>query len=212
MVHRRTCRVQILSRPHQLQLRVVQSDDVRAVRGCETCEASLPFSSRFSGRVWSAQADVAHVGDNTVDEDEVYAAFERAGADGDVFVQGAPQARVLLKVTPKRLYVLVDGEPAGKAISGVFSDAIRAGKINYSLSALVDLTLFTGSVDWDHIAAVSKMAPWGKDGTSIVAYVVRSNIFHNLIKIAATMFPDTKQQSFLDRAEAEAWLAASDRA
>ena len=138
----------------------------------------------------------------------VYAAFVRAGADGDVFSQGAPGARVLLKVTPKRVYVLVDGEPAGKSLSGVFGDAIRAGKIKHSLSALVDLTIFTGSVDWDHVVAVSKMAEWGKNETSHVAYIVRDNIFHNLIKIAATMFPSTRQQSFLDRGDAEAWLAA----
>ena len=144
-----------------------------------------------------------------MNEDEVYAAFVRAGADGDVFAQGAPEARVLLKVAPHRVYVLVDGEPAGKCISGVFADAIRAGKIKRILSALVDLTVFTGSVDWDHIAAVSKMAPWGEDGRCDVAYVVRDNLFHNLIKIAAAMFPATRQQAFLDRAEAEAWLAAS---
>ena len=145
-----------------------------------------------------------------MDEDEVYAAFVRAGGDGDVFAQGAPGARVLLKVTPTRLYVLADGEPAGKSISGVFGDAIRAGKVKHSLSALVDLSIFTGSVDWDHIVAVSKMAAWGKDSATSVAYVVRDNLFHNLIKIAATMFPDTRHQSFLDRGEAEAWLAASD--
>lgn len=178
---------------------------------CEVVRhANRPYRSYydFRGAYDLRKQAWPHVGENTVDEDEVYAAFVRAGADGDVFAQGAPGARVLLKVTAKRIYVLVDGEPAGKCISGVFADAIQAGKIKHSLSALVDLTIFTGTVDWDHVAAVSKMAPWGKDGACNVAYIVRDNLFHNLIKIAATMFPQTRQQSFLDRGEAEAWLAA----
>jgi hypothetical protein len=138
--------------------------------------------------------------------DEVYAAFIEAGDEGVVIAHGACKARVLLKVTPKRLYVLCDGEPPGKCLSGAFGEAVRGGKIKHSMSALVDLSHYTGQVDWDHVKAVRDMAAWGKDGDSNVAYVVRDNIFHSVIKIAAALFTDTRHEPFLDRAAAEAWL------
>lgn len=139
-------------------------------------------------------------------QDEVYAAFAEAGEDGDVIVRGLPNARVLMKVTAKRLYLLLDGEPTGKCLSGVFAEAVRRGAIPYSMPALVDLTRFTGQVEWDHVEAVGRMAPWGTDGNSNVAYVVRNHAFHKLIKVASVMFPATRHEIFLNRADAIAWL------
>ncbi|MBU6298114.1 MAG: hypothetical protein KJS68_07700 [Alphaproteobacteria bacterium] len=139
-------------------------------------------------------------------QDEVHAAFAEAGEAGDVIVRGAPHARVLLKITAKRLYLLIDGEPPGKCLSGVFIDAIRNSKLKRSMSALVDLTGFTGQVDWDHVGAVRRLAAWGRDGRSNVAYIVRNEMFHGVIKVARAMFDETRHEIFFDRADATAWL------
>jgi hypothetical protein len=139
-------------------------------------------------------------------EDELYAIFAKDGGEGVVVAHGAPQARVLLKVTAKRLYLLIDGEPPGKCLSGAFAEAMQSGKIRSSMAALVDLTHFTGEVDWSHVEAVRAMADWGKDGDSNVAYVVRNQMFHGLIKVARAMFADARHETFLNRADAVAWL------
>ena len=115
-------------------------------------------------------------------KDEVYVAFAEAGAEGIVIARGAPGARFMMKVTPARLYVLADGEPDGKCLIEVLAEAIASGKLK-SHSTLVDLTRFTGIVDWDAISTMREMTPLGMESVSSVAYIVRDNLFAKLLKI-----------------------------
>ena len=111
----------------------------------------------------------------------------------------------MVKLTPKRLYVLADGEPPGKILIATFAAAVATGAL-ISRSTLIDLTGFTGSVDWDAVRTLRDMTPRGIESTSSVAYVVRNKLFVKLIKIAMTLFPKVRHQAFTSRAEAVAWL------
>jgi hypothetical protein len=137
--------------------------------------------------------------------DEVYATFVDAGGDGVVVAHGQPGARFMMKLTPERLYVLVDGEPPGKILIDTFAEATASGALK-SRSTLIDLTRFTGSVDWDAVMSLREMTPRGIESASNVAYVVRDKLFATLIKITTAIFPKIRQQAFTARADAIAWL------
>ena len=141
-------------------------------------------------------------------QDEVYTAFVEADGEGIVVAHGYPGARFMMKLTPMRLYVLVDGEPAGKTLIDTFGEAIATGKLK-SRSTLIDLTRFTGSVDWDAVRTLRDMTPHGIESASSVAYVVRNRLFIKLIKIAKVIFPKMRHEAFSSRAEAAAWLDAA---
>ena len=141
--------------------------------------------------------------------DEAYAAFAEAGGEGIVVARGYPGARFAMKLTPKRLYVLADGEPTGKILIDTFAEAIATGALK-SRSTLIDLTCFTGSVDWEAVRILRDMTPRGIESASSVAYVVRNRLFIKLIKIATAIFPKMHHKAFDSRAEAVAWLDAAD--
>ena len=142
-------------------------------------------------------------------QDEAYAAFVEAGGEGIVVARGYPGARFMMKLTPHRLYVLADGEPPGKILIDTFADAIATGALK-SRSTLIDLTRFTGSVDWEAVRVLRDMTPRGKESASNVAYVVRNRLFIKLIKIATAIFPKMRHKAFDSHAEAVAWLDAAD--
>jgi hypothetical protein len=142
-------------------------------------------------------------------DDEVYAAFAKAGGEGTVIAHGPQGARFMMKLTPKRLYVLADGEPRGHCLTDVFAEAMALGMLKSS-STLVDLTLFTGTVHWESVRTLREMTPFGIESASNVAYVVRNTLFVQLIKIARAIFPKIRHEVFHSRAEAEAWLDSVD--
>jgi hypothetical protein len=138
-------------------------------------------------------------------EDEVLTAFAEAGGEGIVVARGVPGARFMMKLTPKRLYVLADGEPQSKCLIDVFAEVIATGELKSS-STLVDITHFTGSVDWEAVKTMREMSPRGIESSSNVAYVVRNKLFVKLTKIVGAIFPKIRHQAFTSRAEANAWL------
>ena len=144
-------------------------------------------------------------------KDDVFAAFAEAGGEGIVVATAQPGARFMMKLTPKRLYVLADGEPRGKCLIDAFVEAVATGKLN-SRSTLVDLTCFTGTVAWESVKDLREMSPRGIDSASSVAYVVRNNLFAKLVKILSVIFPKIRHEAFTTRAEAEAWLDSFDKA
>jgi len=138
-------------------------------------------------------------------KDDVLTAFAEAGGEGIVITRGPPGARFMMKLTPTRLYVLADGEPEGKCLIEVLAEAVASGKLK-SHSTLVDLTRFTGTVDWNAVTTMRGMTPWGMESASSVAYLVRDNLFAKLLKIPTVMFPKIRHKAFISRAEAIAWL------
>jgi hypothetical protein len=142
-------------------------------------------------------------------QDEVYAAFVEAGGEGIVVARGYPGARLMMKLTPNRLYILADGEPPGKILTDTFAEAVATGALK-SRSTLIDLTRFTGAVDWEAVMILRDMTPRGKESASNAAYVVRNRLFVKLIKIATAIFPKVHHKAFDSRAEAVAWLDAAD--
>ena len=142
-------------------------------------------------------------------QDEAYAAFTEASGEGIIVARGYPGARFMMKLTPNRLYILADGEPPGKILIDTFAEVMATGVSN-SRSTLIDLTRFTGSVDWEAVRTLRDMTPRGKESASNVAYVVRNKLFVKLIKIATAIFPKIRHEAFSSRAEAVAWLDAAD--
>jgi hypothetical protein len=142
-------------------------------------------------------------------QDDVFVAFAEAGGEGIVVARGYPGARFMMKLTPNRLYIMADGEPPGKILIDTFAEAVATGAL-MSRSTLIDLTRFTGSVDWEAVRIVRDMTPRGIESASKVAYVVRNRLFIKLIKIATAIFPKMHHKAFDSRAEAVAWLDAAD--
>jgi len=138
--------------------------------------------------------------------DQVYAAFAEAGGEGVVIAHGVPNARILMKLTSNRLFLMIEGEPTGKCLTDTFTDALATGMLKGTTPTLVDLTHYVGTVDWEAVKTVRAMAPWGKERKSNVAYVVRDNVFGNLVKIASALFTRSRHEIFRSYGAAEAWL------
>lgn len=150
-------------------------------------------------------------GGNEPDDD---ALFTRAEGDDTVIVHGDSSGRVVLRITGTAYYVLVEGEPEGHFLADCFRDGIAMGRMPGSRPTLVDLTRFTGCVDWDAIGAIRAMWRLDSDAESSngIAYVVRNDGFDALIKIVRGLFGRTRHRIFESRAEALSWLCGLARA
>ena len=138
---------------------------------------------------------------------EFYSDFGRSSENSAFTVRGPESARIALKIDSKRLYVVVAGEPRGNDLTQCFREGLDKGLIRPSMRTLVDLTRFTGTVDWSAVFALRTLAPWGKDeGESRVAYVVRTNTFLPLLKIARVLFFRSHHRAFDNHADAIKWL------
>ena len=122
-----------------------------------------------------------------------------------------PQGGVFLKIKDEILWVFVDKEASGEDLTSCFTRAMHDGWLDTSMRTFVDLTTFTGAVDWASVRAVSEMAVWGSGRTSHsrVAYLVRDGQFGALVKIAAALFPLSAHRPFYDPGEAINWLSGS---
>jgi hypothetical protein len=103
---------------------------------------------------------------------------------------------------------VVDGEPRGEGLVECIREGMNKGVVHVSMRTLVDMTRFTGAVDWSTLHTIRDMGPWGTDGESRVAYLVRNNVFEAIIKIIQILFARTRHRSFDNFPEAIAWLEA----
>ena len=110
------------------------------------------------------------------------------------------------------LWVLVVKEATGEDFLACFRQALDAGVVELSIPTLVDLTRFTGAVDWAAIRAVRDMAAWGRGAKrkSRVAYVVRDDQSAALVKIVAALFPRSRHRPFYNLEHALFWLSSPD--
>lgn len=143
---------------------------------------------------------------------DFYSSFEQPNDNSVIISRGPNDGRIALKAAGERLHVIVLGEPEGECLTGCFREGLDRGVLRPNMRALVDLTRFTGAVDWSAIYTVRVMAPWGNDkDASRIAYVVRNNMFGALIKIAGVLFSNSRHRTFDDFDAAVAWLESDGR-
>jgi hypothetical protein len=118
---------------------------------------------------------------------------------------------VFLRRKDNMLWILVEKEASASALVSCFKEALEAGWMKLSMPTLVDLTRFTGAVDWGAIRAISKMARWGTDKSEVsrVAYLVRDGQFNALVKIVSALFPLSSHRPFSNPEHALTWLSVS---
>jgi hypothetical protein len=115
----------------------------------------------------------------------------------------------MLAVSPRRLVIRMAGAFHSEHIIGVLQDAGAAGILTSDdFCALVDMTDFTGVIDWEVIPQITEVMPKG-DSRNKNAYIVRNDMFTALAKINAVLFPQTEHATFLTENEARAWLGWS---
>lgn len=140
-------------------------------------------------------------------------AWEREAffSDNAFIASNRPQGGVFLKCKEGILWILIEREASAEDLVTCFKQAMSAGWLKLSMLTLVDLTKFTGAVDWGAIRTISKMARWGTDRGEIsrVAYLVRDGQFNALVKIVSVLFPLSSHRAFSSAAHAMTWLSVS---
>lgn len=121
----------------------------------------------------------------------------------------SPTGAVSLQVCGAVTLIEVAGEPNGSQLVACLRSGIEQRRMRPPLPVLVDLTEFTGAVDWSAIGKVARLSRAHARGTR-VAYLVRNPAFALLVKAAAMRFPRSLHRSFLDRRSALAWLGAGE--
>jgi hypothetical protein len=129
-----------------------------------------------------------------------------------VFARGTGGHRVTLSISGNLLRVDVAGETLDNGIVDCFHEAIAAGVVRPNMMCLVDLSDFTGGVDWTAIHAIAGLLPWGSEGgrASRVAYVTKSAWFSAMLKLASVLFPKSQHRQFSGVQKALQWLQAED--
>ncbi len=119
---------------------------------------------------------------------------------------------VFLRRKCNLLWILIENEATGEDLVRCFADGLSAGVVEPSIPTLVDLTRFTGAVDWTAIRAVRDLAAWGRGvkRNSRIAYVVRDGQFAALVKIVAALFPRSVHRAFYKLDDAVSWLSGSE--
>ena len=131
-----------------------------------------------------------------------------AAASAQVFAGGSHGNRVTLTITGDFMRVDVTGEALDSSIVDCFREALAQGAIRPNMLVLVDLSDFTGGVDWTAIHAIVDLAPWGSEAgrASKVAYVNKSVWFSAMIKLTSVLFPKTQHRQFSGVHHAMQWL------
>lgn len=132
-------------------------------------------------------------------------------SDNKFISASRPQGGVFLKCKDNILWILIEKEASAEDLIACIKEALQAGWLKLSMPTLVDLTKFTGAVDWDAVRTISKMARWGTDrnGISRTAYLVRDGQFNPLVKIVSVLFPLSTHRPFSNLEHALTWLSVS---
>jgi hypothetical protein len=130
--------------------------------------------------------------------------------DHNYIASQSPEGGVFLRRREGVLWVIVEGEATGDNLVSAFRQALEQGVVDLWTPSLVDLTRFTGAVDWAAVRTVREMAAWGRGNKpkSRVAYVLRDQRVVALVKIVAVLFPRSNHRAFYDFAEAARWITA----
>lgn len=132
--------------------------------------------------------------------------------DSSAFISSnSPQGGVFLKHKDDILWILIEKEACADNLVSCFRQALHVGWLKRSLPTLIDLTRFTGAVDWRAIRAISRLVgrQADRDQRSRVAYLLRGGQGNALVKIASAMFPLSTHRTFSKAEPALIWLKAS---
>ncbi|GAB2175178.1 STAS/SEC14 domain-containing protein [Dongia sp. agr-C8] len=129
-----------------------------------------------------------------------------------VFTRSNGGNRATLSIDGNFLRVDVAGEALDESIVDCFREAIAAGAVRANMVTLVDLSNFTGGVEWPAIHAIADLIPWGSEAgrPSRVAYVTKSAWFSALLKLVSVLFPKSQHRQFSGVHNAIQWLRQRD--
>lgn len=108
-------------------------------------------------------------------------------------------------------------ELAGAVPLALVREALARGRqdgwITAARPSLIDLSHFTGNIDWAELRAISQMADWTPPGGRIlpVAYVSDHALFIMLLKLVQVFFPWAQHRAFSRRDWALDWLMRETR-
>ncbi len=125
---------------------------------------------------------------------------------------GGSDDYVELRVEDGILHAEAVGSATGAEARRALAEGLQQGWLRLSMPTLVDMTRFTGSIDWGAMRDIAAMAPWGQPGDapasppSRVAYVTRDSLFSLILKLMAAIFPHARHRAFPDRDGALRWL------
>lgn len=138
---------------------------------------------------------------------DVQQSFAEKFRGAAIFTRGQGSTRVMVAVRPHRLVLKVCGNTPAEHVVGVLTDLRRAGHLaSDDFSALIDLTEFTGAIDWDEIKKISDVMPKGTSRTNKNAYLVHDGFLAMIAKITSVLFPQTQCAAFAREREALHWL------
>ncbi len=117
------------------------------------------------------------------------------------------RGRVALRNEVGVLRIEMRGDPSGEDIAACFNEAVAAGMVMLSMPAVIELSDYSGSIDWDAIRTIAAQDNWGTKTGDVprVAYVTADATFDTVIKLIAALFPDSEHKSFTGVDAALAW-------
>lgn len=133
--------------------------------------------------------------------------FRKQNQGAAIFVRILPVGSVFLAAAPKRMVFAIVETPPSASVVLLLQEARAAGFFhNDEYSALVDLSHFTGIVEWNEIKKIGDVLPKGDTRTNKNAFVVRNEFLGLIAKVTGALFPNTQCAAFQSEAEARAWL------
>jgi hypothetical protein len=123
------------------------------------------------------------------------------------FQRCTPNGGVALAVRPHQLVLKIFGTIYSEHLITVLKEMRSAGHLQSDdFCALIDLTGFTGNIDWDEVKKIGSVMPEGQSRSNKNAYLVRDTYLAMIAKITAVLFPHTECQAFTNEADARQWL------
>ena len=107
------------------------------------------------------------------------------------------------------LHIRVSGDLHCRVVYEAVRDGYATGLIGLNIPTLVDLSDYTGSIEWAEIIRIAALAPWGAsqgEAAGRVAYISPASLFGNIVKVVAGLFRRSRHRHFTSREPALAWL------
>lgn len=118
-----------------------------------------------------------------------------------------------IKIHVENGIIIIDvcGAPDGDDIIKSVEDGLIYGLLKPDSCALVDVTDYTGAIDWKAVRSVSEMRDWNSraDRPNPVAFVHNSKLFTFVVKVIGIFYPNNVFAVFQTRAEAFEWIATT---
>lgn len=134
-------------------------------------------------------------------------AFAAKNAGAAIFIREKATGLAMLAIKPGRIVLTVTGTIPSEHLVGVLKDGDVAARLGSdAFSALIDISAFTGSINWRDIQEITDVMPKGDSRSNKNAYVVRNTLYMMVAKITAALFKQTECTAFLTEADARRWL------